>query len=118
MAYPANAWTRAGFPARLRQVMIVSPHAMVLDPFLQLEMTQNSWSRVAHTKEASAHSPEPQNGHRHPWHTNHLVRNDKATDMDIQGTGQTYTLTSDYQGNTVKMSVGFTDAEATAEHND
>ena len=39
--------------------------------------------------------------------------------MDIsRTTGQACTLTSDDQGNTVNMSVGFTDDGATAEHND
>ena len=49
-------------------------------------------------------------------YTYQWVRNDGATDTDISGaTAQTYTLTSDDQGNTVKVTVSFTEDDGYAE---
>ena len=65
---------------------------------------------VGETLSADTSAISDGNGLTGVSYTYQWIRNDGNTDTEITGaTGQTYTLTGDDQGNTVKVSVSFTD---------
>ena len=67
-------------------------------------------ARVGETLSADTSGISDGNGLTGVSYTYQWIRNDGNTDTNITGaTGQTYTLTGDDQGNTVKVSVTFTD---------
>ena len=73
-------------------------------------------AQVGETLSADTSGISDGNGLTGVQYTYQWVRGDGTTDTDISGaTAQTYTLTSDDQGNTVKVSVGFTDDDGYAE---
>ena len=72
--------------------------------------------RVGETLTADTSGISDDNGLINVQYAYQWVRNDGNTDTNIPGaTGQTYTLTRDDQGNTVKVSVSFTDDDGYAE---
>ncbi len=73
-------------------------------------------AQVGETLSADTSGISDANGLTGVQYTYQWVRNDGATDTDISGaTAQTYTLTSDDQGNTVKVTVSFTEDDGYAE---
>ena len=66
--------------------------------------------RVGETLSADTSGISDANGLTNVQYSFQWIRNDGNSDTEITGaTGQTYTLTGDDQGNTVKVSVSFTD---------
>ena len=73
-------------------------------------------AQVGETLRADTSGISDTNGLTNVQYTYQWVRNDGAADTDISGaTAQTYTLTSDDQGNTVKVTVSFTDDDGYVE---
>ncbi len=73
-------------------------------------------SQVGETLSADTSGINDANGLTGVQYTYQWVRNDGATDTDITGaTGQTYTLSDDDQGNSVKVRVSFTDDDGYSE---
>ena len=72
--------------------------------------------QVGQTLSADTSGISDSNGLNNVQYAYQWIRNDGNTDEEISGaTGQTYTLTRDDQGNTVKVSVSFTDDDGYAE---
>ena len=72
--------------------------------------------QVGETLIADTSEIADEDGLTNPGFTYQWARNDGATDTDIQGaTASTYTLVSDDEGKTIKVTVSFTDAEGNPE---
>ena len=72
--------------------------------------------QVGETLIADTSEIADEDGLTNPGFTYQWAKNDGATDTDIQGaTASTYTLVSDDEGKTIKVTVSFTDAEGNPE---